>query len=79
MKRILKRAFAGFVFAGVLFFAATQAVMATSEYNKKEKEKDSSVSCKTCHTGIPKKGDADKKLNDVGEYYKKNGKLPPRK
>jgi len=74
VKRILRQALPVFMFAGILIFAGSTA-LATKEMNDKEKKSDPSVNCKTCHTGIPKTGDPDKKLNKKGECYKKTNDL----
>jgi len=42
----------------------------TAEFSKKE----GNAPCTKCHTAVPKKGDEDKKLNDVGKCYDKQEK-----
>ena len=52
------------LFVGLYSFTAE----ATLKYKKETGKR-----CSFCHTGIPKDGDEDKKLNADGELFKKNG------
>ena len=52
------------LFVGLYSFTAE----ATLKYKKETGKR-----CSFCHTGIPKDGDEDKKLNTDGELFKKNG------
>jgi hypothetical protein len=70
--RTLAAVFAITVFTLTLVFTTN----ATVEHQKATKKK-----CTDCHTSpLPKKGDADPKLNDFGKKFKENGnKLPEEK
>ena len=57
-------------------FVGTQFASAKPEYFMKEKAARPEITCMTCHQAIPKAGDADKKLNDVGKAFMKDHKLP---
>jgi cytochrome c553 len=55
------------------------SALATMDIQKEYKAKDAAANCKSCHTGTPKKGDADSLLNDFGKKVQaaksKEGKI----
>lgn len=64
MKLVIYSALLLVLFVG--FYSLT--AQATLKYKKETGKR-----CSFCHTGIPRDGDEDKKLNADGELFKKNG------
>ena len=55
-----------------LFLLSIKPSTATSKYAK-----DTGKKCLDCHTKVPKKGDADPQLTELGKKFAENGhKLP---
>ncbi len=55
-----------------LFLLSINPSTATSKYAKETGKK-----CLDCHTKVPKKGDTDPQLNELGKKFAENGhKLP---
>ena len=58
--------------SAALFLLSISPSTATSKYAKETGKK-----CLDCHTKVPKKGDADPQLNELGKKFAENGhKLP---
>ena len=74
MKKTITTAIATLAALGL----ATSA-LATMDIQKEYKAKDAAANCKSCHTGTPKKGDADPLLNEFGKKVQaakgKDGKI----
>ena len=58
--------------SAVLFLLSIKPSTATTQYAKETGKK-----CLDCHTKVPKKGDADHQLTELGKKFAENGhKLP---
>jgi hypothetical protein len=58
--------------SAALFLVSIKPSTATSKYAKETGKK-----CLDCHTKVPKKGDADPQLTELGKKFAENGhKLP---
>ena len=58
--------------SAALFLFSIKPSTATQKYAK-----DTGKKCLDCHTKVPKKGDADPQLNELGKKFAENGhKLP---
>ncbi len=70
--KTLKLAFALAAALGIAWSFSPNPSHATPKYAKETKKK-----CLDCHTKVPKKGDTDHQLNELGKKFAENGhKLP---
>jgi hypothetical protein len=70
--KLVKSALVLAVASVVLFLLLIKPSTATQKYSKETGKK-----CKDCHTKVPKKGDTDPQLTELGKKFVENGhKLP---
>jgi hypothetical protein len=71
MQRLKLGFLLGTALAAILMFTSTPSI-GSQKYAKETKKK-----CLDCHTKVPKKGDTDHQLTELGKKFAENGhKLP---
>jgi hypothetical protein len=72
MKRVLTL-LSGLFFAVSLLFLVSNPGIASQQFSKATGKK-----CLDCHKKIPKKGDKDAQLTELGQQFKDNGNKMPK-
>jgi hypothetical protein len=72
MKRVLTL-LSGLVFVASVLFLVSNHCIASQQFSKETGKK-----CLDCHKKIPKKGDKDAQLTEMGQKFKDNGNKMPK-